>query len=197
VVVDVKSGVLQGEASQEQRRQLLLYARLVEAAFGELPAELIVEDASGRRHPIAFTPADVSDAVSEVDQALGAFNRAVRGGQPLEYLARASASTCGFCSQRLACTPYWSALSTDWHHGSVLGRVEKVVASEVGYTAELTVRSPVDAAGRRAPVVRLSQPFREGSELAIVDCDVSADSGCYRARWDSRTVTGQDGGGAS
>ena len=46
-VVDLKSGLQQGEPSEDQRRQLLLYAVLLQRESGEWPTEVAIEDASG------------------------------------------------------------------------------------------------------------------------------------------------------
>ena len=48
-VVDLKSGMHQGEPNEGQLRQLLLYAVLVHRTTGSWPAEIAIENASGEQ----------------------------------------------------------------------------------------------------------------------------------------------------
>ncbi|MCZ4499987.1 MAG: nuclease superfamily protein [Marmoricola sp.] len=105
-VVDLKSGVHQAEIQDGQRRQLLLYAHLVDVTCGQLPAVGVVEHASGKEESFPIDSLDVTSALQEARQAIVSFNAAVAAG---EVPARPEASACKFCSFRSVCWSYWGS----------------------------------------------------------------------------------------
>jgi hypothetical protein len=187
VVVDVKSGVLQGSATDEQRRQLLLYAGLVRAVCGRLPDALVIQDAAGREHAIAYVAKDVDAVVHEVDAARARLNRAIESRADLRQLAMPEPERCAPCSQRLACVPYWAALSSDWGHGSVFGEVLGVASGAKGTRLAIRVASPLDLAGSTVTVTGVNIGAATGDQAAAVDLELTSSPSVMRARWDSRT----------
>lgn len=73
-IVDIKTGLRQAEISESQRRQLLLYAFLVQRKEGIWPSELAIEDASGKRVFVTYSPAEADDAVEEAKSRVLQFN---------------------------------------------------------------------------------------------------------------------------
>ena len=186
LVVDVKSGVLQGDATDEQRRQLLLYASLVRAVLGRLPTSLLIQDAAGRRRPMEFTEADVDEAVRDVDDGREHLNLAIGGGTDLAQLAAPEPDHCASCSQRLACAPYWNALSSAWGHGSALGEVAGLTAGANGTTVRLLLTSPTDRAGSPMTLTGVSTSPAVGEVVAAIGFELTSSAFVMRGRWDSR-----------
>ena len=186
VVVDVKSGVLQGDATDEQRLQLLLYASLVRAVFGRLPTSLLIQDAAGRRRPVEFAEADIDAAVRTVDDARERFNLAVGGGTDLAQLAAPEPDLCASCSQRLACAPYWNALSSAWGHGCALGEVAGLTVSANGTSVSLLLSSPTDCAASTMTLTGVSTSPAVGEVVAATGFEPTSSALVMRGRWDLR-----------
>ena len=93
-IVDLKTGLHQGEPTEDQRRQLLLYAVLYERTNGEWPAALAIENASGEQVALPFDPAEAADALDEVLEAVTSFNALVTTKGPFTLLANPGAETC-------------------------------------------------------------------------------------------------------
>jgi RecB family exonuclease len=102
-VVDLKSGLHQQEVTHEQRRQLLLYAHLVEVTLGQAPDDLIIVDISGHETRVPFDASDRAEVVQLAQQAREAWNSAISSGQPPYSLAAPGPSACRWCPFRVAC----------------------------------------------------------------------------------------------
>jgi RecB family exonuclease len=186
VVVDLKSGVLQSEMTAEQRRQLLAYAGLVRAVFGNLPTALCIEDAAGRRTNTAFTSRDVDDVFDQFVAARHAFNVAIDAGHDLSTFASPAADLCRSCSQRLACSTYWNALATQWEAHDLAGEVLGVAPAGGAWSVSLALRSPVDEAGSLATITHIGFAPVAGSVISATGLDETSSPFVERARWDSR-----------
>ena len=184
-IVDLKSGLHQGEPTADQRRQLLLYAFFAQRSTGEWPSEIAIEDASGSQTAIELDPSAAENALAEVEAAVSAFNEDV-GSVDFRTKAKPSPDRCRWCAFRVVCGPYWQELRTDWEHRSVYGEIEEVGDSDSGGFARVLVASPVDLAGRSVHVSSLAESASpEATHLAIVDVGGSAASEDVRARWSS------------
>jgi RecB family exonuclease len=185
-IVDLKSGLNQGDPTTDQRRQLLLYALLAQRTTGEWPAEIAVEDASGLLTVAAFDPSEAEEALAGVQESVGLFNENV---ESTDFRTKASPDSerCRWCAYRVVCRPYWESLKTDWEqHRSVLGAVEAVGGSDgIGF-ARVRVESPVDQVGMTVHVSSLSEvPSQNERYMAIVDVAGAVTSAHVRARWSS------------
>ena len=105
-VVDLKSGVHQAGIQDGQRRQLLLYAHLVDVACGQLPAVGVIEDVSGRETSFSIESVAVTHALHEAQWAVSTFNDAIASG---EVPAQPEETACRFCPFRIVCWPYWTS----------------------------------------------------------------------------------------
>ena len=105
-VVDLKSGVHQAGIQHGQRRQLLLYAHLVDVACGQLPAVGVIEDVSGRETSFSIESVAVTHALHEAQRAVSTFNDAIASG---EVPAQPEETACRFCPFRSVCWPYWTS----------------------------------------------------------------------------------------
>ena len=65
-IVDLKSGLHQGDPTADQHRQLLLYAVLAQRSTGEWPSEIAIEDASGAQTAIELDATAAENALAEV-----------------------------------------------------------------------------------------------------------------------------------
>ncbi len=182
-VVDLKTGLAQAEASPSQKRQLLLYAHLVQSSAGEHVTHVAIEDASGRRWEQPFDEQELVRLLQEIDARRSAFESA-RSIGALSAIASPSEDTCRWCPYRIKCSPYWSSLDSSWRHGSVAGSVERVTDGPHGSILEISGQSPVDWGGL-AWIVSLvpdSIGHLEG-DVAIVDAEVTGADRFLRWRW--------------
>ena len=120
-------------------------AHLVQASTEDLPRQIAIEDAAGRRWQEPFTPELVSAAVAEVMKAHEYHERAESRGT-LQTLARPAPDTCRSCPCRPVCEPYWCNLTEAWRHGSVAGTT---MSESFSQTIEIGAASPADSRGRR------------------------------------------------
>lgn len=170
-VVDLKTGLTQGEPTESQRRQLLLYAHLVSVATGRLPAKVAIEGPSGERWEENVTGEKVAAAIAEVRALRERFEAAVGAGQAAS-LASPSPETCRWCPYRLVCGPYWQSLESTWRHGSVLGKIDR--RDERSGRAVLGIRaeSPIDLVGQDQIMLGPeSMPGLVGQRLAVIGAE--------------------------
>ncbi len=182
-IVDVKSGLHQTSPSPPQLRQLMLYGHLVETTTDDHVAEIVIEDASGKRWTQGFDREATTSLVAQVRQELESFNAATRDGSIATH-ATPSADGCRWCSFRVVCSSYWSELDTTWGHGSVLGVVRRAQLAAAGSVLELEVSHPSDAAG--SPWVISGAPTElatPGREVAIADGELTGIEHHLRWRW--------------
>lgn len=175
-VVDLKSGVHQGEVTEAQRRQLLAYAWLVKCATGRLPDELAILDVRGRETVIAVDAAEVAALVVEVASAVEMFNQecATPSGVP----ARPAAGVCRWCEFRVVCADYWSAREDDWpSHADLAGVVVEVGSNQVEVAVD----------GENTWRLLLAGSEKPSTDDMVLAVDLEpAGYGTSRMRWHSR-----------
>jgi hypothetical protein len=181
-VVDVKTGLQQGAPTDEQRRQLLLYAVLVYRTHGEWPAEIALEGANGVQHVFDLDAEEALATEQEVLEAVDRFNHHVETDE-VAPSARPGADGCRHCPYRVVCHPYWQALSPLWEHASVLGSIVEAGENHV----ELRTASPAE---RPSAVARISGVApgvgSRGRWFAAVDLrPAPGRSSDFVARWSS------------
>lgn len=190
-VVDLKTGLAQAGPTVAQRRQLLLYVRLVQSATGERPSRMAIEDAAGRRWEESVDPIEVETAIADLGYHRSAYESAVKQDTP-GIIARPSADTCRWCPYRLLCQPYWSSLKTNWQHGSVAGTVTNVRTAGQAAFLEIDATSPIDEGGHAwlvsaAPTLRPSV----GSRTAIIGAELTGSARQLRWRWSTIALDAQ------
>jgi RecB family exonuclease len=188
-VVDLKTGGSQGEATEAQRRQLLLYAALVAASRGRLPDEITVMDASGRCHPQPVDLESVQAATAEATGAVDAFNAwASAPSEDVSAIARPSPDSCRWCGYRVVCQPYWTAQSEPWlGHTGAVGKITEVQARPSGSMLRIAGSMPSHLDGLDVTVSELPSvvAVQQGSQLAVVDTDLLGAPQVQRARWNT------------
>jgi hypothetical protein len=184
-IVDLKSGSNQGDPSQSQRRQLLLYAALLHAATGVWADEIAIENASGKRTSLPYRTSEAADSVAEVLRARDEFNR--RDSEAHVGSASPDPEGCRHCEYRVACGPYWQAMSADWRHGAVWGGVLAASAASTGTLAELVVKAPEELAGELVQVVSVPLATADiRSRLAVTGALGRPGASSMRVRWHGR-----------
>lgn len=172
-VVDLKSGVHQEGIQDGQRRQLLLYAHLVDVACGQLPAIGVIEDVSGKETCFPIESVAVTSALHEAQQAVSSFNSVVADG---DVPARPDEAACRFCAFRSVCWSYWTseAHSERDVRGVVIGEpATNSFRVETGSAEPLRV---VTVRGCPVPSV--------GEEVVVLDVD-AAGPNTVKMRWNS------------
>lgn len=176
-VVDLKSGVHQGEVNETQKRQLLVYAWLVKQTLGRLPDVLVVVDVGGREKVLEVDAAEVDRVVTGATTAVHEFNAAVRGGAQLQ--SHPAPESCRWCEFRIVCGDYWAAREDHWpSHKDIAGSVVGVTPAYVevkAFAGEDTHRLVMT--GAVIPTV--------GETLVAVDLEL-AGYATSRMRWNSR-----------
>jgi RecB family exonuclease len=191
-VVDLKTGVAQQGPSPAQRRQLLLYAHLVHATSGELPATIAIEDASGRRWEETVDIEEIHQLLDQLLAARTAFDQARAAGKLLE-LAEPGEETCRWCAHRVICRPYWDALDATWRHGSVLGAIDAITGTAT-QSASIVVDRPVDASGQQWTIAGTPPTMHVGNSVAVVDAGLTSCDDHLRWRWSTLAWPPPDGG---
>lgn len=182
-IVDLKSGLRQGEPTKDQRRQLLLYAVLAQRANGTWPSEIAIEDASGAQMSIEFDPEAAEEALAEALDAVDLFNEHITTVD-FRTTAAPEADRCRWCAFRVVCGPYWQELRSDWGHRSAFGTVDSAGTSPQGGFVRIHLDSPIDLAGRQLHVSALAEAVPgDASHAAVVDVSGTIASEDVRARW--------------
>jgi len=129
-IIDLKTGHINDAALQEASKfQLLAYAHLFEASFGELPHRLVIFSLVRGTVTVTFNANAVNAILRRIAEA-----RSQHLGE-----ARPDPKLCNFCHRRLVCEPHWQALK-EWDRpdavrGIVL-RVEHASSGGVGVMLE-------------------------------------------------------------
>jgi CRISPR/Cas system-associated exonuclease Cas4 (RecB family) len=184
-VVDLKTGSDQEEPTDSQRRQLILYAVLVQRKYRQWPVALEIQDIAGNRRQVAYRPLDAESALREVEDWVAEFNQAIIGGQFLS-LGRPNPDHCRSCPYRVVCSSYWKSLASQWEHQSVLGRI--ISSRTLGQLTQLVIEieSPHDRHGQIIQVTGLEMEHApDGSSIyaSITDLSGSWQSENLHGRW--------------
>lgn len=119
-MVDLKSGVGQAGISDDQQRQLLIYAHLVLTAYGSLPNDVVIQDVRGREEKREVEGKEVQRVVAQVNEAIDSFNQMLDDGS---VDARPGPEACQWCPFRVVCDNYWKSRDDSWPRLDVRGVV--------------------------------------------------------------------------
>lgn len=182
-IVDLKTGLNQDIPTEDQERQLHLYAVLVHRRTGSWPRSIAIEDASGSQSVLPLDQSRAEETVREVGLAVDSFNSAVETDGVLA-MADPSPDHCRWCPYRVICQPFWQALSSGWNQRSALGAATVMGTSDHGYFVELELESPIESVGHNLRVSGLSEPVEpSATKVAITDWAGSPERGTVHARW--------------
>jgi len=198
-IIDLKSGLWQHEVTDQQRRQLMLYAWLVHASRGMWPTEIAIESAAGQRTSLAVQPDEIEACAAQARALVNEYNQLAQSGwAALEASARPDEATCRWCPMRLVCTPYWGNLTSGWAHpGSARGLVVSADGGPGGWTVTIDTESPRDRVNEPTVVYQLRGPQpAAGRQLSVVNADERG-LGALRCRWDTQAVWETEDGSQS
>lgn len=141
-VVDLKTGLKQGEPTPAQRSQLLFYCGLVEASLGVSPTGAAVQTTGGQRHSFAVDPAQVHEVMDAAVAMLDRVN-AVGAEGLSDSDATPSVSACSWCAFKPACGHFFDAYDETWSiPHALLFEIQTADVSPHGVSVEATVRQP-------------------------------------------------------
>jgi len=141
IIVDIKTGRPEATMKESWRRQLLLYAHLVQKASGETPIAIAIETASGNRLQEAITKKQIRDTVEQSLLLVKKFNEHL--ANPAQ-LASPSQENCEYCSYKIHCEPFWEAVQHDWSGRDIRGQIKETLESGATWGVTLTPTSPAD-----------------------------------------------------
>jgi RecB family exonuclease len=190
-VVDLKTGLNQEEPSDEQQRQLLLYAVLVERTTGSWPGSVAVEDASGNVYERPLDPAQAESALSETLTAVERFNNAVVKDS-LVAEASPSPDRCRWCDFRSICGPFWASVRNTWDQRSAMGSIIETGGDGLARFVRINVEQPSDRAGTTVHIAGLTSNIpADATHAAVVDWVGAPELAEVRARWSTKIRTWQ------
>lgn len=183
-VVDLKTGLHLNEMSADHRRQLHLYAFLVEQHYGEWPTEIAVVAAGGREFVEPLDPEVAQAAAKELEVSVEEFNTAVDAGcDAMLALARPSDEACGYCPYRPCCGAFWNEDTPSLHERTVLG----VLQSKSLNSAIVAAVAPKGLGGQSVTIVEMPPlHLATGETFSAVDLDSTSAPTTFRARRSSR-----------
>jgi len=176
-VVDLKSGVGQGDVRDSQLRQLLVYAWLVKGNLGRLPDDVVVLDIKGQEKVLAVDAAAVDALVAMTAAAVDKFNQSLASVTGAE--ARPAPQICRWCEFRVVCGDYWAARASDWPNASDIAGVV------VGVTTPFVELRSLDGPEHRRLVLTGPEQPAVGDVVLAVDLE-PAGFETSRVGWNSR-----------
>ena len=191
-VIDIKSA-LRGRTSlrPSYRRQLLVYAYLVNRAEGRWPQWAAIRYLDGTSDEIEVLPSEAETVAFELLALREDYDAAVHAGAEVSLLARPSEEACAFCDFRCACEPFFAQLDLGWelYRAAVLGTVESVEALEDTVRLQLKIESsslalPGTYVGVRGLPAALAPETGSRVALSGLRSDIAVD--VLTVCWDSR-----------
>lgn len=181
-VVDLKSGIGQTGVSDDQARQLLIYAHLVLANYGNLPNDVVIQDVRGREEKREVKGEEVQQVVFRANEAIDSFNQMLDAGC---VDARPGPETCQWCPFRVVCVDYWGSRNDAWPRLDVRG----VVAERAGQDS-VRLNLPSGSSGSTTFRLLLTPGVNPemGEEVVALDLERAGPS-TGRMRWNSRLRT--------
>ncbi len=177
-IVDLKSSQEYGdEITERHRRQLLVYAALWHSQTGEWPRRAAIELSSGERRWMEIHPAEAQETVEGFLTLLDEFNERVEHGEDMTERAVPSPDNCVHCPFRVACKPFFDALSPKWDWWLVSGLGEILTVTHQNLTS-ITLAIDATNLERRedSTLVRFtglpqSMDLEPGTRFAFADAD--------------------------
>ena len=177
-IVDLKSSREYGdEITERHRRQLLVYAALWHSENGEWPRRAAIELNSGERRWMEIDPAEAQETVAAFLALLDDFNERVQQGEDMTKHAVPTPDNCVYCPFRVACQPFFDALSPDWNWWLVSGLGDVLTVTHEDLTSiTLDIRATNLERLEDSPPVRLtglprSMDLEPGARFAFADAD--------------------------
>lgn len=204
VVVDLKTGV---SISADQlvsmyRNQMLFYAGLVHAVYGQWP-QLEITPASCQAVAIQYTPGQVENLRHAAGKDRAAFNAGLAEDDRWS-MARPSGEACAWCPFQVTCSAFLDSTAPVTDAGQPIERSLSVVAGVVTAVSRHTGGTDVILVQDRdlalpsgeIAITRLPEDLvvEAGDTLIAARLESSGGTRVLRCRWDTRVqVTRADG----
>lgn len=186
-IVDLKSGANVDGISDDNRRQLLLYAHLYRKVHGVTPESIVVMNSGGKRFEERIEPTAIDAVINTFKTTTTEFNTAVGAGKNLIELATPSEQSCRWCSYRVTCPRYWSAIEVDWNVNDLAGTI---ISKQGDVALTIEIFYPEHRRGEFCQVLTTTVvECVEGDFLTITDAFFEGD--VLRCRWNSRFEVSQ------
>ena len=197
VIIDYKSSVLPQEehAQQEKieswRRQILFYAVMAYAEFGEWPVAGEIRLMNKEVIPIPIDPESAIAITEEAETLRQDYNARIKAEALHSELARYSAEGCAFCEFKAGCDTFWQKNPQPTPgievYGCLSGRILKIASTESGVSSLVIESEKANGASQRWEITNLSMgQFENLSELTKGDTvrllNFSIASDAYRAK---------------
>ena len=177
-IVDLKSSQEYGdEITERHRRQLLVYAALWHAENGDWPRRAAIEFNSGERRWMEIDPTEAQEAVASFLRLLDEFNARAEHGEDMTKWAVPGPDNCAYCPFRVACQPFFDALSPEWDWWLVSGIGQILSVTHQNLTSvTLAIEATNLDRGEDSPPIRLtglpqSMDLEPGTRFAFADAD--------------------------
>ena len=182
-VVDLKSGVGQAGISDDQQRQLLIYAHLVLTAYGSLPNDVVIQDVRGREEKREVEGKEVQRVVAQANEAIDSFNQMLDDGS---VDARPGPEACQWCPFRVVCDDYWKSRDDAWPRLDVRGVVTERTGQD---SVRLDLASGLPGSTTFRLLLTPGVKLLVGEEVVALDLERAGPS-TGRMRWNSRLRSG-------
>lgn len=161
----------EGAIPDRYRRQLLLYAHLMESTYGRPPTRAVLFTL--RRGPIEIevSPTRVS---AELMRAVAARDLVDRPASP-------APSVCRFCRRRVECEPQWEAVSTWDHPDALRGTIERLEFAQNGVVTIGVLDKGVLQVIRQLSATSVPDELTVGDRVAVLR--VRASGGASPTDW--------------
>ena len=181
-VVDLKTGAEVDRITDDNRRQLMLYAHLYRTEHGVTPNLIVVMNASGDRFEEEIDDSGLDQIKKIFVKSTTDFNIAANANKDFTLSATPSEETCRWCTYRVVCPNYWATIQPEWNVTDAAG----TVLSKQGDSAfTLELLSPDHRLGEVCQVLAADAvECEEGDVIAITDAFFDGD--VLRCRWNSR-----------
>lgn len=197
-IIDYKSGVLPQETQAQKDkieswgRQILFYAVVVHAEFGEWPVAGEIRLMNKEVIPIPMDPEAAMAVAEEAEALMADYNARIKAGASHSEMARYSSEGCAFCEFKGGCDTFWrknpQPIPEIDKYGSLSGIVQNIswTKNRVG---SLVIES-LSATGvpQRWEITDLLLPQFEyltelvqGDAVRLLDFSIASDAS-YKAR---------------
>ena len=198
VIIDYKSAELSGdlqsreEKTKSWRHQIMFYASIVKAEFGEWPVDGEIRLLNKEVIAIPIDPQEVEIVLKEVQTLKENYNANISTGVSPSELAQYSVDNCKFCEFKGVCDTFWKenpqpVPGTD-KYGCLSGRVLKVTTGKSRNSSIIIESERLDGNSQEWQISNLSaeqfgnlEELEQGTLVRLLNFKIESDES-YRAK---------------
>lgn len=198
VIIDYKSAELPDDVQKREEQieswgqQVLFYASIVNAEFGEWAVGAEVRLLNKDIIPISINPQEVKKVMQQAQELKDNYNAKIASEVPHSELAQYSVESCAFCEFKGACNTFWKENpqpipGTD-EYGCLCGQVLKVTTGK-GRNSSMAIRcEKSDGSSQEWQITNLSadqfgniEELEQGTHVRLIDFKIESNDS-YRAK---------------